>query len=126
MSDWNFLEAHRVTKPTGGVMDRYITDASYGFNGMFRFMLDDNPIRCVVSDGEGWKHVSVSIEGDKRCPKWETMCKIKDLFWEPENWVVQFHPAHSEYVNMHPGCLHLWQPIEQVLPKPKSICVGYK
>lgn len=128
MSDWKFLELHRVTAENrpANVPPQYATDSRFGFCGMFRFMLEDKPIRCVVSDGEGWKHVSVSIEGDKRPPKWDLMCKVKDLFWEPEDWVMQFHPAQSEYVNMHPGCLHLWEPTEKEFPKPKSIFVGYK
>lgn len=125
MSDWKFLEQHRVTKPTPGVMPQYVTDSSWGFCGMFRFVVNNQFVRCVVSDGMGWKHVSVSIEGDKRTPKWETMCAVKDLFFEPEDWVVQFHPAHSEYVNYHPGCLHLWKS-DQPFPVPSSIMVGPK
>lgn len=74
----------------------------------------------------GWKHVSVSIERDSRPPKWEAMCFVKDLFFESEDWVVQFHPAQSEYVNYHKGCLHLWMPTETKLPTPQSIMVGPK
>jgi hypothetical protein len=40
MSDWKFLETRRVTKPTPGIHLMYCSDASYGFNGMFRFNLD--------------------------------------------------------------------------------------
>lgn len=54
------------------------------------------------------------------------MCKVKDLFWEPEDWVVQYHPAKSEYISNHPGCLHLWQPLNEKLPTPPSIMVGFK
>lgn len=126
MSDWKFLETCRVTKPTHGIMSQYITDASWGFCGMFRIPMGTDMIRCIASDGRGWKHVSVSIERDLRPPRWNVMCRVKDLFWEPEDWVVQFHPAHSEYVNMHPGCLHLWQPTNVTFPTPPSIFVGLK
>jgi hypothetical protein len=51
---------------------------------------------------------------------------VKDLFWELEDWVVQFHPAQSEYVNHHPGCLHLWRPLVEKLPTPLAIMVGPK
>jgi hypothetical protein len=37
------------------------------------------------------------------------MCRVKDMFFEPEEVVVQYHPRHSEYVNRHPYCLHLWR-----------------
>lgn len=58
----------------------------------------------------GWDHVSVSTK--RRTPTWEEMCFIKSLFFEPEETVVQFHPAESEYVNVHPFCLHLWRHVE--------------
>lgn len=73
-----------------------------------------------------WQHVSVSIEGDKRPPRWSVMCIVKDLFWEPEDCVVQFHPPRSEYVNFHEGCLHLWRPLVEKMPMPLSIMVGPK
>lgn len=126
MSDWVFLEKHRVTQAGPRVPAQYVTDSTWGFCGMFRFPLMGRFVRCVVSDGAGWKHVSVSIEGDKRTPTWEMMCRIKDLFWDAEDVVVQYHPKKSEYVNMAVNCLHLWQPTEAVMPTPPSIMVGYK
>ncbi len=133
MSDWKFLEAHRVTRPTVAIAPRYVSPESDGFNGMFRFLLDGKFIRCIASDGSGnegpewkWQHVSVSIEGDTKPPNWSIMCKVKDLFWEDEDWVCQFHPAKSEYVNHHPGCLHLWRPTLEKLPTPMAIMAGPK
>lgn len=93
---------------------------------MFRFVLDTETIRCVVSDGEGWKHVSVSIERETKPPSWEIMCKVKELFWEDEEVAVQYHPKKSEYVNHHPGCLHLWSSTDLQMPTPPSIMVGTK
>lgn len=55
----------------------------------------------------GWEHVSVSLP--KRCPTWDEMCFVKALFWEPEETVVQFHPAEAEYKNLATTCLHLWK-----------------
>lgn len=108
----------------------YCTDSADGFNGMFRFTIDGKLIRTVVSDGEGWKHVSVSIEGETKPPTWSIMCKVKDLFWDDEDVVIQYHPKKSEYVNMHEGCLHLWQPTRNghvlPFPTPPSIMVGIK
>ena len=65
-----------------------------------------------------WEHVSVSYAD--RIPCWETMCQIKDLFWSPEDCVVQYHPPHSEYVNCHPNVLHLWRPLGADLPRPPT------
>lgn len=65
------------------------------------------PAKVVFSWGRGWKHVSVSYSN--RCPTWEEMCRVKDIFWYDNECVVQFHPPKSEYVNNHPYCLHLWR-----------------
>jgi hypothetical protein len=83
-------------------------------------------LACLATDGEdtGWQHVSVSIES-KRCPSWEEMCIVKNLFWNDDQEVVQFHPPKSEYVNNHPGCLHLWRHITGHR-LPPSILVGNK
>lgn len=71
-----------------------------------------------------WDHVSVSLM-DRRheCPRWEEMCLAKDLFWEKDACVVQFHPPESDYVNQHPGCLHLWRCVDREFPTPPVICV---
>ena len=127
MSDWKFLNSKRHRGGIPGIMERYVSEESDGFNGMFRFMLDGKLIRCIASDGEGWQHVSASIEGEpSRVPTWQMMCKIKELFFEDEDVAVQYHPAKSQYVNNHKGCLHLWKPTHQVMPAPPSILVGFK
>jgi hypothetical protein len=122
VSDWNFLNAHRFHHSS---YPR--TDASWGFNGVFQFGLSGDPhsIRCIASDGGGWQHVSVSYwQKPRRVPSWELMCRIKDLFWDKTDTVVQYHPAESDYVNMHPGCLHLWRPTEAILPVPPPMMIG--
>ena len=82
-------------------------------------------LKVIFSDGEGWEHVSVSTQN--RTPNWAEMCFIKSLFWGDEDTVIQFHPPRSEYVNMHPFCLHLWRPnAGQQIPLPPSILVGVK
>jgi len=46
------------------------------------------------------------------------MCYIKDLFWMPEECVIQYHPPKSKYKNLHPDVLHLWRPTEVEIPLP--------
>jgi hypothetical protein len=65
-------------------------------------------LRIIFSDGMGWDHVSVSLA--TRCPTWEEMCWVKDVFFDDHEVVMQLHPAKSNYVNQHPFCLHLWRP----------------
>lgn len=121
--NWTYLNQHRVPPSVDPMWGTY---ESAGFNGMFELEVNGLPVRVIASDGLGWKHVSVSIIGSRMTPSWPMMCQIKDLFWDENDWVIQFHPAHSEYVNNHPGCLHLWQPVGKDFPKPESFLVGIK
>lgn len=124
MSDWTFLNSRRVRS------GEYGSDDSFGFNGMFEIALSGEArrIRCIASNGQGWEHVSVSFgPGAKSCPSWEVMCRVKDLFWNDDDVVIQFHPAKRDYVNNHPGCLHLWRCTDgREQPVPPSILVGLK
>ncbi len=104
-----------------------------GNNGLFHIRRNiknkTTHFRCIASDGEGWEHVSISIVNlhDKdRCPIWEEMCFIKDIFWGQTDWVIQYHPAESDYISFHKYCLHLWRPINQKFPTPPSNLVGPK
>jgi len=65
----------------------------------------------------------VSLFESEECPTWEEMCRVKDLFWEKNQTVIQFHPDESEYVNEHPGCLHLWKQVNAEFPLPPMKCV---
>ncbi len=101
-----------------------------GNNGIFIISQGGFYFQCIASDGMGWEHVSVTLRFKKssNCnnPSWDEMCYIKNLFWDEEDTVIQYHPAKSEYVNNHPNVLHLWRPIGVDLPKPNSILVGIK
>lgn len=70
-----------------------------------------------------WEHVSVSLPD--RCPTWQEMCWVKDLFFDHEECVVQFHPPKKEYVNMHKHCLHLWKIVGTDFPRPPKETVGW-
>ena len=82
-------------------------------------------IRVLASSDIGWEHVSVSLNRE-RCPTWDEMCKVKDLFWSDEATVIQYHPAAKDYVNHHPYCLHLWRPNDgSEIVTPAGILVGW-
>lgn len=80
------------------------------------------PVMIVFSWGGGWDHVSVSYKD--RCCTWEEMCEVKNMFFRPEECVLQYHPPASDYVNTHPFCLHLWRPQWISMPMPPSGMVG--
>lgn len=99
------------------------SNASYGWNGVFEIKHRGKWYTLIISDGMGFEHVSVEVDNAKRCPTWEEMNWIKDLCWKEDEWVVQYHPAKTDYVNVHPYVLHLWRPIDVELPKPEKIMV---
>lgn len=72
-----------------------------------------------------WEHVSVRARDHRgeRTPTWAEMCFVKDLFWGPEESVVQYHPPRSEYVNHNPYVLHLWRYTKGEIPRPPQILV---
>lgn len=107
------------------------SDDSYGNNGFFFIPYQKSnslEYRVQASDGMGWEHCSISIalpgKQALRCPTWEEMCYIKDLFWDKEDCVIQYHPSKDQYVNRHPFVLHLWKPINQVIPIPDKSMIG--
>lgn len=107
------------------------SDSSHGNNGVF--LVPHHKITgyvyCVVASecaveagGFKWEHISVHLESKfrkvDRCPTWQEMCFIKSIFWDECDVVVQYHPAETDYVNLHELTLHLWRPVDQVLPVP--------
>ena len=82
------------------------------------------PLRMIASSGDGWEHVSVSVAD--RCPTWDEMCLVKDLFWGSEECVMQLHPPRADYISCHPYTLHLWKPLEGTIPRPPNWMVGPK
>lgn len=87
--------------PRENCVERRIGGAAYVFK------LCGQSLSVIASVGGGWDHVSVCHK--KRCPTWHEMCKIKEMFFDDEDTVIQFHPPKSTYVNVHPRCLHLWR-----------------
>ena len=103
------------------------SSSKYGNNGVFiignRFNIIGKKFQCIASDGSGWDHVSVTLS-EPRCPTWEEMCQIKDIFWDCEDVVVQYHPAKKDYINNHPYCLHLWRKQNHVIETPPTYMIG--
>lgn len=105
-------------------------DGNNGFFVIPHYKIAGYFFQVVLSDGMGWEHVSVSLASKNRkvdrCPTWDEMCFIKDMFFYDTERVVQYHPPRSEYVSNHPYCLHLWRPTNKDLPFPDPIMVGIK
>lgn len=89
--------------------------------GAFLVPFENRELHVIASRGGDWDHVSVSL--NTRCPNWREMCFIKELFFDDEDCVIQYHPPKSKYVNYHPYCLHLWRPHQIEIPLPPQIFV---
>jgi hypothetical protein len=114
-------------------LGQWSSSDSYGFNGAFLISFTDQKgklhrLGCIASDQEGWEHVSVTNQTHPKshlvCPSWEMMCRVKRAFWDNEETVIEYHVPMSEWINDHPGCLHLWKPIGLEIPRPPALFVG--
>ncbi len=92
-----------------------------GCGRIFLNGLESHYCSVVWSFSGGWDHVSIAY--NRRCPTWEEMCRVKDMFFREDETVVQFHPKKSEYVNLHPYCLHLWRKQGEEAELPPQIFV---
>lgn len=92
------------------------------YNGIFKVFVKGKSFVVIASNGGGWDHVSVSPGTNRKngTPTWDEMCAIKDMFFEKEETVVQYHPAESNYINFCENCLHLWRPNTAELPTPPT------
>lgn len=98
----------------------------FGNNGAFMIPGPDGKttLNVIASDELGWEHVSVSLRMETRCPTWQEMCFVKDIFWNEDEVAVQYHSAKADYVNCHLFTLHLWRPVDASFPVPPPHLVG--
>lgn len=103
------------------------TEGEDGGEG-YLFSLDpkkENRCATVVwSWGGGWDHVSVSWH--RRCPTWEEMVHVKNAFFKPDEWAIQYNPPQGENISQVDTCLHLWRPQAEELPRPPYWMVGLR
>lgn len=120
MKNLNYLNEFRIPHPV------YKDDMGDEFNGAFKIKIKGEEYYIMASNGMDWEHVSISSAKTHKIPSWNVMCELKDLFFEEEECVFQYHPAKSNYINNHKACLHLWKPIKETIPVPPNILIGIK
>lgn len=100
------------------------SDGSYGPNGVFIIPFNKKiKLYIIASNNYDWDHVSVSVAIKQRTPTWAEMCFVKDIFFEPNEVAIQYHPPWDRYINYHPFVLHMWRPQRKDLPYPPEIFV---
>ena len=80
----------------------------------------------VCTNNLGWEHVSVCPFAKRITPSWDDMCKVKDIFFEEDEAVIQIHPAKKDYVNNMSNCLHIWKCTYTDMVLPPSCLVGIR
>jgi hypothetical protein len=124
------LPEHRrirsVSSPSDGANGAFLVPSCVGPHRLLVMLISDGRDWAVAGlPGEPWEHVSVRVvEGKRgRVPTWAEMCQARDLFFEPTECVMQLHPPHANYLNIHPDVLHLWRPTQSAIPRPPQDCV---
>lgn len=79
-------------------------------------------LRVMAGKGYGWEHVSVSLA--HRIPNYSEMKRVKRIFFEDHECVMELHVPSSEHINEHSFCLHLWRPTHKEIPRPPGWMVG--
>lgn len=65
--------------------------------------------KCMAMNfkDEVWEHIVLYFK--ERCPTYEEISEVKELFWEKDEIAIQVHPPKSEYININKFALHLWR-----------------
>jgi hypothetical protein len=130
------LEKCRITSGAWG------SDESYGMTGAFELNVSagqrrtfgrklrvisncprDNNQKFQDLDETKFEHVSVSLVTEEGTPTWEEMDAVKRLFFRDGECVMQLHVPEGAHINTHEGCLHLWRPLEEKIPRPPQALV---
>jgi hypothetical protein len=121
MRDLNELNKYRVTDPKLlGHFGGWAGDATCG-SFTIASPIDGRVLRVIAANGEGWDHVSVSLE--KRAPNWREMSLIHRMFFRDDEVAMQLHVPPKDHINVHPNVLHIWRPHDQAIPLPPKIFV---
>lgn len=116
MRDLTELNKYRVVE--NPMARKRCLPEDYPYCGAFKIKLSKTTptMTVIASTGGGWDHVSVSMR--KRCPTWEEMKKIKEMFFRTDECAVEYHPPQEENISLHDFCLHMWRPQNDVIPMP--------
>lgn len=107
------LKDDHVTKVIGKGID----------GAMFNVRINYRLYNVIASNGGGWDHVSIDPINQGHAPTWDVMCVLKDICFNDDETVIEYHPAKENYVNIAENCLHLWRPQQQAIPVPPKLFV---
>lgn len=108
------FEKYRYDDPI--LTELYVPQEVGSIEGVFQIPYRGVYLRVISGCGEGWDHVSVSLPD--RCPTWDEMNWIKNLFFKPDELAIQYHPPEKDYINVCKTVLHIWRPWKTEIPIP--------
>lgn len=122
-----------MRKDNGIERFRIAGNSSFGNNGHFLLRgPSGDDLLCIVSDGCGWDHVSVSVRSriigataPSRLPNWTEMSFVKRFFFADDELAVQYHPPLKDNVSNH-EVLHLWRSQDVAYPMPPIGMIGVR
>lgn len=88
---------------------RWMLPPSYRSDFLFRMDAAVGIATAINPPDEYWEHVLLLPLTEDRCPTWPEMVRLKDMFWNPKEVVIQVHPSVENYINIDPYTLHLWK-----------------
>lgn len=114
--------------------DSQTADGSYQFRHPW---IKDYWLFCMVSTKDGWELVRITLKkmadkktnrvvGVDRSLTREECCIVKDLFWNPEECVVDFIGPMTHYVGNIVHSTFLWRPVDNPLPVPNLVFAPLK
>jgi hypothetical protein len=122
MRDLNELDAFRIKTPD--ILRRF---GSYGDDSAGVFMIPyplvGDRLKCLAASGNGWDHLSVSLERSQRTPTWAEMEYAKRTFFKDNEVAIQLHVAVDDHISIHPYVLHLWRPLDYEITLPPKVFV---
>lgn len=107
------LKDDHVTKVIGKGID----------GAMFNVRINYRLYNVIASNGGGWDHVSIDPINQGHAPTWDVMCVLKDICFNDDETVIEYHPAKENYVNIAENCLHLWKPQNTAIAVPPKLFV---
>lgn len=115
VKDFSFVEKYRVPGK------RLLANSQKV--GVFSLpYVDNSRIEVIASQALGWQHVSATIVlnpvDDPRIPTYKEMQTVQNLFFYPNERVIQYHPRRQDYVNDNPFVLHMWVADGNIMPYP--------
>lgn len=77
-------------------------------------------------DAQLWKIVSNTKRQSRpadRCLTWKEQCYIKNFFWGPQEVILQFFPAMTDYIGTDEEeyAVHLWNPLKGQCEVPQAM-----